>query len=65
MMEDVFQVNHRHVVFTIDDGLWSVFLLHRKMLKDSLFMDEAGASDDGWDEDEVKRRMENVRLRAV
>lgn len=38
-MEDVFQVNHRHVVFTIDEGLWSVFLLHRKMLKE--FMDEA------------------------
>nr|WP_240419253.1 transposase zinc-binding domain-containing protein [Paenibacillus periandrae] len=26
LMEDVFQVNHRHVVFTIDEGLWSVFL---------------------------------------
>ena len=39
MMEDVFQVNHRHVVFTIDEGLWNVFLLHRKMLKE--FMDEA------------------------
>jgi hypothetical protein len=39
LMEDVFQVHHRHVVFTIDEGLWSVFLLHRKMLKE--FMDEA------------------------
>lgn len=39
LLEDVFQVNHRHVVFTIDEGLWSVFLLHRKMLKE--FMDEA------------------------
>jgi hypothetical protein len=38
-MEDVFQVNHRHVVFTIDEGLWGIFLLHRKMLKE--FMDEA------------------------
>ncbi|SDL24847.1 Putative transposase [Paenibacillus jilunlii] len=38
-MEDVFQVNHRYVVFTIDEGLWSIFLLHRKMLKG--FMDEA------------------------
>lgn len=37
--EDVFQVNHRHVIFTIDEGLWDVFLLHRKLLK--LFMDEA------------------------
>ncbi|MEC0232693.1 IS91 family transposase [Paenibacillus alba] len=39
LLEDVFQVNHRHVVFTIDEGLWSVFLMHRKMLKE--FMDEA------------------------
>lgn len=37
---DVFQVNYRHVVFTIDEGLWEIFLLHReKLLKD--FMDEA------------------------
>ncbi|MCS7464688.1 transposase [Paenibacillus doosanensis] len=39
LVEDVFQVNHRHVVLTIDEGLWSVFLMHRKMLK--AFMDEA------------------------
>ncbi|MCY9663363.1 transposase zinc-binding domain-containing protein [Paenibacillus chondroitinus] len=26
LMEDVLQVNHRHVVFTIDEGLWGVFL---------------------------------------
>lgn len=39
LQEEVFQVNHRHVVFTIDEGLWSIFLLHRKMLKE--FMDEA------------------------
>lgn len=39
MCEDVFQVNHRHVVFTIDEGLWDVFLLHRKLLKE--YMDEA------------------------
>jgi hypothetical protein len=39
MMEDVFQVHHRHVVFKIDEGLWNVFLLHRKLLKE--FMDEA------------------------
>jgi hypothetical protein len=31
--EDVFQVNHRHVIFTIDEGLREVFLLHRKLLK--------------------------------
>ncbi|WP_261807614.1 transposase [Paenibacillus sp. N3.4] len=40
MEHDVFQVNHRHVVFTIDEGLREVFLLHReKLLKE--FMDEA------------------------
>jgi hypothetical protein len=39
LVEDVFAVNHRHVVFTIDEGLWDVFLLHRNMLKG--FMDEA------------------------
>jgi hypothetical protein len=39
LLEDVFQVQHRHVVFTIDEGLWNVFLLHRKLLKE--FMDEA------------------------
>lgn len=38
--QDVFQVNHRHVVFTIDERLREVFLLHReKLLK--AFMDEA------------------------
>ncbi|SMF67684.1 Transposase zinc-binding domain-containing protein, partial [Paenibacillus barengoltzii] len=25
--QDVFQVNHRHVVFTIDEGLREIFLL--------------------------------------
>lgn len=39
MTEDVFQVYHRHVVFTIDEGLWDVFLMHRKLLK--VYMDEA------------------------
>ncbi|WP_246362466.1 IS91 family transposase [Paenibacillus alba] len=37
LLEDVFQVNHRHVVFTIDEGLWSVFLMHRKMLKEFMY----------------------------
>jgi hypothetical protein len=38
--EEVFQVNHRHVVFTIDEGLRDIFLVHReKLLKE--FMDEA------------------------
>ncbi|MFS0725620.1 hypothetical protein [Paenibacillus sp. 1P07SE] len=27
LCEDVFQANHRHVIFTIDAGLWDVFLL--------------------------------------
>lgn len=39
MSEDVFQVNHRHVIFTIDEGLWEIFLCHRKLLKS--YMDEA------------------------
>lgn len=39
MAEDVFQVNHRHMIFTIDEGLREIFLKHREMLKE--FMDEA------------------------
>lgn len=39
MAEEVFQVNHRHVIFTIDEGLRDIFLRHREMLKE--FMDEA------------------------
>ncbi len=39
LTEDVLQVNHRHVIFTIDEGLRDVFLLHRHLLKD--LMDEA------------------------
>lgn len=37
--EDVFQVNHRHVIMTIDEGLREIFLKHRHLLKE--FMDEA------------------------
>ena len=38
--QEAFQVNHRHVIFTVDEGLREVFLLHRrKLLKE--FMDEA------------------------
>lgn len=33
LTEDVLQVNHRHVIFTIDEGLREVFLLHRHLLK--------------------------------
>jgi hypothetical protein len=39
MQEEVFQVNHRHVIFTIDEGLRNIFLMYRWMLKE--FMDEA------------------------
>lgn len=39
LTEEVLQVNHRHVIFTIDEGLREVFLLHRHLLK--TFMDEA------------------------
>lgn len=39
LAEDVFQVAHRHVVFTIDEGLWEIFLRHRYLLKP--YMDEA------------------------
>lgn len=39
LSEDVLQVNHRHVIFTVDEGLRDIFLLHRHFLKD--FMDEA------------------------
>jgi len=36
--DDVFQVNHRHVILTIDEGLRIVFLKHRELLK--ALMDE-------------------------
>nr|WP_240353890.1 hypothetical protein [Cohnella algarum] len=39
MLDDVLQVHHRHVVFTIDEGLWDVFLVHRDLLKS--YVDEA------------------------
>lgn len=39
LSEEVFQVNHRHVIFTIDEGLRNIFLKHRYLLKE--FMDEA------------------------
>jgi hypothetical protein len=39
MAEDMLQVSHRHVIFTIDEGLRNIFLQHREMLKP--FMDEA------------------------
>ncbi|MFA1643857.1 transposase, partial [Chryseomicrobium imtechense] len=39
LANEVIQVNHRHVIFTIDEGLRDVFLQHRYLLKD--MMDEA------------------------
>ncbi len=34
LTDEVVQVNHRHVIFTIDEGLRDIFLLHRHLLKD-------------------------------
>jgi hypothetical protein len=39
MVEDILQVVHPHVIFTLDEGLRIIFLRHREMLKS--FMDEA------------------------
>lgn len=36
--EEVFRVQHRHVIFTIDEGLRTIFLKYRDLLK--AFMDE-------------------------
>ncbi|WP_422674094.1 IS91 family transposase [Caldifermentibacillus hisashii] len=39
LTEEVLQVNHRHIIFTIDEGLRDIFLWHRELLKP--LMDEA------------------------
>ncbi|VBB09330.1 Hypothetical protein LUCI_4620 [Lucifera butyrica] len=39
MAEEVVQVNHRHLVLTIDEGLREIFERNRFLLKE--FMDEA------------------------
>lgn len=39
MAAEVIQVNHRHVVFTIDEGIREIFARYRFLLKE--FMDEA------------------------
>lgn len=44
--------NHRHVIFTIDEGLRDVFLLHRHLLKD--LMDEAARLISGFFEKKAK-----------
>lgn len=46
MAEDVMQVNHRHVIFTIDEGLRVIFQKHRQLLKP--LMDEAVRIVQGW-----------------
>jgi len=46
MAEDVLQVNHRHVVFTIDEGLRIIFRKYRQLLKP--LMDEAVGIIQGW-----------------
>jgi hypothetical protein len=52
LSEEVFQVNHRHVIFTIDEGLRSIFLKHRSLLKE--FMDEAVGVIQQWFEKKFK-----------
>ncbi|NPV92839.1 MAG: transposase [Firmicutes bacterium] len=52
MTEDVMQVNHRHVIFTIDEGLWPIFQKHREMLKG--LMDEAAEIIQNWFEKKQK-----------
>jgi len=52
LSEEVFQVNHRHVVFTIDEGLWEIFLKHREMLKE--YMDEAVRIVQEWFQKKMK-----------
>jgi hypothetical protein len=50
--EDVLQVNHRHVIFTIDKGMRDVFLHHRHLLKD--LMNEAAKLIMGFFEKKAK-----------
>ncbi|MDC3418699.1 hypothetical protein [Aquibacillus salsiterrae] len=52
MSEDVYQVNHRHVIFTIDEGLRDIFLWHRELLK--ALMDEAARLISEFFQDKVK-----------
>lgn len=52
LSEEVFQVNHRHVIFTIDEGLRNIFLKYRHLLKE--FMDEAVGVLQQWFEKKFK-----------
>jgi hypothetical protein len=52
LSEEVFQVNHRQVIFTIDEGLRNIFLRYRHLLKE--FMDEAVGVVQQWFEKKFK-----------
>ena len=52
MADDVLQVNHRHVVFTIDEGLRVIFQKHRQLLKP--LMDEAVRIIQDWFKKKLK-----------
>lgn len=52
LSEDVYQVNHRHVIFTIDEGLRDIFLWHRELLKP--LMDEAARLISEYFQEKVK-----------
>ncbi|USG65934.1 transposase zinc-binding domain-containing protein [Brevibacillus ruminantium] len=52
MNEEVLQVNHRHVTFTIDEGLRVIFQKYRRMLKE--FMNEAVRLVQEWFEKKLK-----------
>ncbi|MFT9488020.1 MAG: hypothetical protein ACH0QD_11740 [Tepidibacillus sp.] len=46
------QVTHHHAIFTMDEGLWPIFLKHRKMLKD--LMDGAVRKVQEWFQKKLK-----------
>lgn len=52
LTEDILQVNHRHMIFTIDEGLRKIFLLHRHLLKP--LMDKAAQLITGFFKQKVK-----------
>ncbi|HLU23260.1 MAG TPA: transposase zinc-binding domain-containing protein, partial [Bacillaceae bacterium] len=52
LTEDVLQVNHRHVIFTIDENLRDIFLWHRELLKP--LMDEAARLITGYFQKKAK-----------
>jgi hypothetical protein len=52
LADDVVKVVHRHAVFTMDEGLWPIFLKHRSMLKE--LMDEAVGLVQNWFKKKLK-----------